>query len=203
MEEPARSEDCAEVCEFLSFMKVKADGKPMDFQRLMITRCQREFEQKLKADLEASERQERNRSSVGNIRLIGELYNQCMLTDRIMHKIIQNLLNASDKEALECLYWLLCSSGKKLEESTNMRFASQYNSDPCLRQNIQGLEPLDKYFAKIEEIVKTKDYPSHVKHLLQHVIDLRKNNWKPLAQIQEIQNDCETSMVKMLEKQRI
>ena len=185
-------------------MKVKVDGepRPRDFQRLMITRCQREFEQKLKADLEASERQERNRRSVGNIRLIGELYNQCMLTDRIMHEIIQNLLNASDKEALECLYWLLCSSGKKLEESTNMKLASQSNSDPALRQNIRGLEPFDKYFAKIDEIVKTKEI-SYVKYLLQHVIDLRKINWEPLAQIHEIQNDCETSMVKMLEKQRI
>ena len=157
MEEPARSEDCAEVCEFLSFMKVKADGKPMDFQRLMITRCQREFEQKLKADLEASERQERNRRSVGNIRLIGELYNQCMLTDRIMHEIIRKLLGVSDEETLECLYWVLITSGKNLEESTKKKFASQSNIDPITRQSTLGLEPFDQYFAKIDEIVKTKE----------------------------------------------
>ena len=169
MEEPARSEDCSKVCEFLRFMKVKADGKPMDFQRLMITRCQREFEQNMKA--------------VGNIRLIGELYNLRMLTDRVMHDIIRNFLGASDKEGLECLYWLLIACGKNLEDSTNKKIASQSNTDPNLRENIQGLYHFDEYFAKIDKIVKTKEYPAHVKYLLQRVIDLRQNDWKPLAQI--------------------
>ena len=168
MEDPAHAEDCAKVCEFLRSMKVKAElqkepRRPMDFQRLMITRCQRKFEQNLKA--------------VGNIRLIGELYNLRMLTDRIMHEIIRKLLDASDEEDLECLYWLLITSGINLEEATNKKFASQSNSDPALRQNIQGLYHFDEYFAKIDEIVKTKEYPSHVKYLLQHVIDLRKNDW--------------------------
>ena len=168
MEDPTHVEDCAKVCEFLRSMKVKAElqkepRRPMDFQRLMITRCQRKFEQNLKA--------------VGNIRLIGELYNLRMLTDRIMHEIIRKLLDASDEEDLECLYWLLITSGKNLEEATNIKFASQSNSDPALRQNIQGLYHFDEYFAKIDEIVKTKEYPSHVKYLLQHVIDLRKNDW--------------------------
>ena len=195
MEDPTHVEDCAKVCEFLRSMKVKAElqkepPRPMDFQRLMITSCQREFEQNLKA------------RNIRNIRLIGELYNLNMMTVRIMHEIIRKLLGASDEEDLECLYWLLITSGKNLEESTNMKFASQSNSDPSLRQNIQGLYHFDEYFAKIDEIVKTKEYPSHVKCLLQNVIDLRENDWKPLAQSEEIQ-DCETSMVKMLEKQRI
>ena len=195
MEDPAHAEDCAKVCEFLRSMKVKAElqkepRRPMDFQRLMVTSCQREFEQNLKA------------RNIRNIRLIGELYNRRMLTDRIMHEIIRKLLGASDEEDLECLYWLLITSGKNLEEATNIKFASQSNSDPSLRQNIQGLYHFDEYFAKIDEIVKTKEI-SHVKYLLQHVIYLRKINWEPLAQIHEIQNDCETSMVKMLEKQRI
>ena len=108
---------------------------------MMITRCQKEFEQdfveasdekKLETDLEApySLCQDRKRCAVGNIRFIGELYNCGMLSDRIMHEIIQNLLTVSVKEALECLCWLLRTSGKILEEATNMRFASQYNSDP-------------------------------------------------------------------------
>ena len=100
-----------------------------------------------------------------------------MLTDRIMHEIIRQLLDASDEEALECLCWLLKSSGKNLEESTSKKFASQSNIDPITRQSTLGLEPFDQYFAKIGEIVKTKEYPSHVKYLLRHVIDLRKNDW--------------------------
>ena len=210
MENPTHVKDCAKVCEFLTSMKFKAelnDGNwqnSMSFPILMITRMKREFEQNLKADLEVPDsiRQESNRRSMGNIRLIGKLYILRMLTDRAMHEIIQKLLDASGKEALECLYWLLTTCGKNLEKSTNMKFASRSNIDPIFRQNIQGLKPFDEYFAKIDEIVKTKEYPSHVKCLLQNVIDLRENDWKPLAQSEEIQ-DCETSMVKMLEKQTI
>ena len=181
MEEPIHAEDCAKVCEYLRSMKVEAeliDGKK-DFRSLIINSCQRKFEQNLKANLEAPDSifQKRKRRYVGNIRFIGELYNLHMLTDRIMHEIIRTLLDASDKDAMECLYWLLCLSGKNLEESTNMKFASRSNFDPKDRQDIQGLDPFDKYFAKIGEIVKTKEYPSHVKYLLQHVIDLRKNDW--------------------------
>ena len=130
MEDPTHIKDYAKVCEFLRSMKVKAElqkepRRPMDFQRLIITHCQRKFEQNLKA--------------VGNIRLIGELYNLRMLTDRIMHEIIRKLLGASDEETLECLCWLLNTTGKQLEDATNMKLASQNNSDPvsiCKRYEI-------------------------------------------------------------------
>ena len=147
MEVPKHAEIYAKVCEVLSKKKVKTEwieeepSNTSDFKSMMITRCQKEFEQdfvevsdekKLETDLETpySLCQDRKRCSVGNIRFIGELYNCGMLSDRIMHEIIQNLLTVSVKEALECLCWLLRTSGKILEEATNMRFASQYNSDP-------------------------------------------------------------------------
>ena len=143
MEVPKNAEIYAKVCEVLSKKKVNTEwtekerSNTMDFKSMMITRCQKEFEQDFvltsdKANLVAPHSlcQDRKRCSVGNIRFIGELYNCGMLTDRIMHEIIQNLLTVSVKEALECLCWLLRTSGKILEEATNMRFASQYNSDP-------------------------------------------------------------------------
>ena len=195
MEDPTHVKDCGKVCEFLTSMKFKAelnDGnwqKPMSFPILMMTRIKWEFEQNLKADLEVPDsiRQERNRRSVGNIRLIGKLYILRRLTDgdRVMHDIIQKLLGASNKEALECLYWLLSLTGKNLEKSTNMKLASQSRRQSIrrVRYVLQGLTPFDVYFAKIDKIVKTKEYPAHVKYLLQRVIDLRKNDWKPLAHI--------------------
>ena len=162
VDEPEFSVAYAKMCEVLRSKKVTSEASEgrrsephkMDFQRMMITRCQREFERdymegfdrkKFEEDLKAAESEERKkemqleyedkerrarRRSLGNIRFIGELYNLRMLTDRIMHEIIQNLLTVSIKEALECLCWLLRTSGKILEEATNMRFASQYNIDP-------------------------------------------------------------------------
>ena len=163
MDEPEFSVAYARMCEVLRSKKVTAEpndgrrnepSKPMDFQRMMITRCQREFERdymegfdrkKFEADLEAAESEERKkemqleyedkerrarRRSLGNIRFIGELYNLRMLTDRIMHEIIRKLLGASDEETLECLCWLLNTTGKQLEEATNAKLASQQHSDP-------------------------------------------------------------------------
>ena len=158
MDEPEFSVAYAKMCEVLRSKKVTAEKaevqKPMDFQRMMITRCQREFERdymegfdkkKFEEDLKAAESEERKkemqleyedkerrarRRSLGNIRFIGELYNLRMLTDRIMHEIIRKLLGASDEETLECLCWLLNTTGKQLEEATNMKLASQHNSDP-------------------------------------------------------------------------
>lgn len=158
VDEPEFSVAYAKMCEVLRSKKVTAEKaevqKPMDFQRMMITRCQREFERdymegfdkkKFEEDLKAAESEERKkemqleyedkerrarRRSLGNIRFIGELYNLRMLTDRIMHEIIRKLLGASDEETLECLCWLLNTTGKQLEEATNMKLASQHNSDP-------------------------------------------------------------------------
>lgn len=53
--------------------------------------------------------------SVGNIRFIGELFKQGMLTKNIMHFCINHLLQFRDEENLECLCKLLTTIGKKLE----------------------------------------------------------------------------------------
>ena len=162
VDEPEFSVAYAKMCEVLRSKKVTSEASEgrrsephkMDFQRMMITRCQREFERdymegfdrkKFEEDLKAAESEERKkemqleyedkerrarRRSLGNIRFIGELYNLRMLTDRIMHEIIRKLLGASDEETLECLCWLLNTTGKQLEEATNAKLASQQQSDP-------------------------------------------------------------------------
>ena len=80
--------------------------------------CTTEDDRKaLKLDFEAKERRARRRS-LGNIRFIGELYNLKMLTDRIMHEIINKLIHQIDEESLECLCWLFNTIGKVLEQST-------------------------------------------------------------------------------------
>ena len=72
------------------------------------------------SEYEDKERRARRRS-LGNIRFIGELYNLRMLTDRIMHEIIRKLINQTDEESLECLCWLLNTTGKQLEAATEQK----------------------------------------------------------------------------------
>ena len=48
-----------------------------------------------------------------------------MLTDRIMHEIIRKLINQTDEESLECLCWLLNTTGKQLEQATEQKLTEQ------------------------------------------------------------------------------
>lgn len=43
----------------------------------------------------------------------------------------------------------------------------------------QGLAPFDFYFADIDRIIGNKQISSRVRFMLQDLVDLRKNNWKP------------------------
>ena len=99
--------------------------KGMNFKRMLIAKCQREFyrdymeglnKEKYDADIAAAqsekgikeiqtewqekERRARKRS-LGNIRFIGELYKLKMLTLRIMHECVNKLLTPIHAESLE------------------------------------------------------------------------------------------------------
>ena len=156
MDEPEFSVAYAKMCDVLREKKVpKQDGSggPVDFRKLLVTRCQKEFERdymegfdktkyeteyaaatndedrkKLKIKFEAQERKARRRS-LGNIRFIGELYNLKMLTDRIMHEIINKLIHQVDEESLECLCWLFNTIGKTLEQATNTKLSAPANDE--------------------------------------------------------------------------
>ena len=156
MDEPEFSVAYAKMCDVLREKKVpKQDGTggPVDFRKLLVTSCQKEFERdymegfdktkyeteyaaatndedrkQLKLKFEAQERKARRRS-LGNIRFIGELYNLKMLTDRIMHEIINKLIHQVDEESLECLCWLFNTIGKTLEQATNAKLSAPANDD--------------------------------------------------------------------------
>lgn len=206
VDEPEFSVAYAKMCDVLREKKVpKGDNsqQPVDFRKLLVTRCQKEFERDymegfdkskydkeyaactteddrkaLKLDFEAKERRARRRS-LGNIRFIGELYNLKMLTDRIMHEIINKLIHQIDEESLECLCWLFNTIGKVLEQSTLEKINGP--STPDANKAKAGLKHFDIYFRDMEHITKTKQdhMPSRVRFMIQDVIDLRRNNWKP------------------------
>ncbi len=144
VDEPGFSVAYARMCEVLQKKQVTtASGQPMNFRKLLITKCQQEFERdymegldkakyekaiaeapnekkKKEARLEFEEEERRlRRRSLGNIRFIGELYKLKMLTARIMHECVKRLLMEVDEESLECLCRLLTTVGKELEVETN------------------------------------------------------------------------------------
>ncbi|XP_011502428.1 PREDICTED: eukaryotic translation initiation factor 4 gamma 3-like [Ceratosolen solmsi marchali] len=187
VDEPNFSVAYALMCKELSNMQVAGadseDCTVANFRKLILTRCQSEFEkntldenarnEKLKevdecADLERKKELQMNFDeeerrirvkSLGNIRFIGELFKQNMLTSKIMYQCIRHLLKQVDEENLECLCKLLTTIGKVLESKT---------------------ADLSEYFKQMQQIANRKGkISSRIRFMLQDVIDLRGNKWIP------------------------
>uniref|UniRef100_A0A4W5QHZ6 Eukaryotic translation initiation factor 4 gamma, 1a n=1 Tax=Hucho hucho TaxID=62062 RepID=A0A4W5QHZ6_9TELE len=184
--EPNFSVAYANMCRCLMGLKVPTTDKPgvtVNFRKLLLNRCQKEFEKDqdddvifeakqkemeaakeeekagLKAELEEAKDKARRRS-LGNIKFIGELFKLKMLTEAIMHDCIVKLLKNHDEESLECLCRLLSTIGKDLDfEKAKPR--------------------MDQYFAQMDKIIKEKKTSSRIRFMLQDVIDLRRSGWVP------------------------
>ena len=155
MDEPEFSVTYAKMCGVLREKKVpKQDGSgPVDFRKILVNHCQKEFERDSMEDFDKSKYEEEyatatndedrkqlklkfeaqegvaRRHSLGIIRFIGELYKVKMLTDRVMHEIIKKLINQVDEESLECLCWLFNTCGKKLEQATNTNLSASASDE--------------------------------------------------------------------------
>uniref|UniRef100_A0A3B4WYX0 Eukaryotic translation initiation factor 4 gamma, 1a n=1 Tax=Seriola lalandi dorsalis TaxID=1841481 RepID=A0A3B4WYX0_SERLL len=185
--EPNFSVAYANMCRCLMGLKVPTSDKPgvfVNFRKLLLNRCQKEFEkdqdddeifEKKQKEMEASkddEERERlrveleesrdtaRRRSLGNIKFIGELFKLKMLTEAIMHDCVVKLLKNHDEESLECLCRLLSTIGKDLDfEKAKPR--------------------MDQYFNQMDKIIKERKTSSRIRFMLQDVLDLRRSNWVP------------------------
>ncbi|XP_066527180.1 eukaryotic translation initiation factor 4 gamma 3 isoform X2 [Hoplias malabaricus] len=185
IDEPSFSVAYANMCHCLATLKVPMADKPgttVNFRKLLLNRCQKEFErdkmddavfekkqkelesassvsekERLQEELEEAKDKARRRST-GNIKFIGELFKLRMLTEPIMHDCVVKLLKNHDDESLECLCRLLTTIGKDLDfEKAKPR--------------------MDQYFNQMEKIVKERKTSSRIRFMLQDVIDLRLHNW--------------------------
>ncbi|KAM3857534.1 eukaryotic translation initiation factor 4 gamma 1-like [Diretmus argenteus] len=185
--EPNFSVTYANMCRCLRGLRVPRTDKPgvtVNFHKLLLNRCQKEFE-KVMADAEIFEKKQKQldtasgdeekqhlkdelknaknqarRRSLGNIKLIGELFKLDMMTGVTMHDCIITLLENYDEESLECLCRLLSTIGKGLD--------------------IEKAKPrMDQYFIQLEKILKERKTSSRICFMLQDMQDLRSNNWEP------------------------
>ncbi|XP_032386526.1 eukaryotic translation initiation factor 4 gamma 1a isoform X3 [Etheostoma spectabile] len=185
--EPNFSVAYANMCRCLLGLKVPMPDKPglfVNFRKLLLNRCQKEFEkdqdddeifekkqkeieaakegeecERLKVELQDFKDQARRRS-MGNIKFIGELFKLKMLTEAIMHDCVVKLLKNHDEESLECLCRLFSTIGKDLDfEKAKPR--------------------MDQYFNQMDKIIKERKTSSRIRFMLQDVLDLRKSGWVP------------------------
>ncbi|XP_054270193.1 eukaryotic translation initiation factor 4 gamma 1-like isoform X2 [Macrosteles quadrilineatus] len=221
VDEPNFSKAYANMCKVCSRIEVSkvengAEQK-VNFRKLLITRCQTEFERNKSSELDAAkwlkeinnctdpeqkkelqlqyEEKERTlrKKSVGNIRFIGELFKLGMLTPAIMYRCIEHLLSTPDEESLECLCKLLTTIGKDLE------YGQQNQKQPP-----PGV--LNPYFQRMAELAQKREgskVSSRVRFMLQDVIELRQSKWVPRREdnnpktIEQITKEAERESMEM------
>lgn len=204
--EPTFCQIYAKLCQYLStelprFPSEEPDGSPIVFKRLLLNSCQELFEgaddfraqiQQLTAPNQEAERCAMEKMvklrTLGNVRFIGELFNQKMLTDRIIHSCIQHLLGDYAKvppaeENVEALCLLFNTVGKQLEE------------------NPKAHSLIDCYFVLLEEISNSRQYStSKMRFLVGKILELRGNKWVPSREaikprtISEIHSEAEEKL---------
>merc|ERR1712072_665274 len=103
---------------------VDEEGNKESFRRLLLNKCQEEFEKESEiADMEdETEKIKLKRRMLGNIRFIGELYLKRMLLENIMYFCIAKLIGDAehpDEEDIEALCKLLTTIGGALDRATH------------------------------------------------------------------------------------
>ncbi|GJW09734.1 eukaryotic translation initiation factor 4G-like protein isoform X1 [Tanacetum coccineum] len=161
------------------------DDEKITFKRLLLNKCQEEFERGEREQEEANrteeegevkqteeEREEKRvkarRRMLGNIRLIGELYKKKMLTERIMHECIKKLLGqyeTPDEEDIEALCKLMSTIGEMIDHP-------------------KAKEHIDVYFGRMSKLSNNMVLSSRVRFMLKDSIDLRKNKWQQRRKVE-------------------
>ncbi|RLM86383.1 eukaryotic translation initiation factor 4G-like [Panicum miliaceum] len=161
------------------------DNEKITFKRLLLNKCQEEFERGEREEAEADkteeegevkqtkeEREEKRirarRRMLGNIRLIGELYKKRMLTERIMHECIKKLFgnyDDPDEENIEALCKLMSTIGEMID-------------------HVKAKEHMDAYFDIMQKMSTSQKLSSRVRFMLRDSIDLRKNKWQQRRKVE-------------------
>ncbi|CAN0921747.1 Eukaryotic translation initiation factor 4G [Linum grandiflorum] len=161
------------------------DNEKITFKRLLLNKCQEEFERgereqeeadkadeegetKLSPEAREEKRVNARRRMLGNIRLIGELYKKKMLTERIMHECIKKLLGQyqnPDEEDVEALCKLMSTIGVMIDHP-------------------KAKEHMDAYFDRMTKLSNNPKLSSRVRFMLKDAIDLRRNKWQQRRKVE-------------------
>ncbi|XP_034709374.1 LOW QUALITY PROTEIN: eukaryotic translation initiation factor 4G-like [Vitis riparia] len=189
--EPTFCEMYANLCFHLAreLPDFSTDNEKITFKRLLLNKCQEEFERREREQEEANradeegeikqseeEREEKRikarRRMLGNIRLIGELYKKRMLAERIMHVCIKKLLGQyqnPDEEDVESLCLLMSTIGEMIDHP-------------------KAKEHMDVYFDRMAKLSNNMKLSSRVRFMLKDAIDLRKNKWQQRRKVEGPKN---------------
>ncbi|XP_071956220.1 eukaryotic translation initiation factor 4 gamma 2-like [Antedon mediterranea] len=169
---------CKRLCELAPNFEPPGSSGPATFQRLLIAKCQDEFENRSKAfkaydrdgymDMEEEEqRHVAKLKMLGNIKFICELGKLDMLHESILHRCIKQLLDkkkhesiADRAEDLECLCQIMKTIGRRLDTK-------------------KAKALMDQYFERMNKLSVNYELPARIRFMLQDCLELRNNEWMP------------------------
>ncbi|KAL3615495.1 hypothetical protein CASFOL_041156 [Castilleja foliolosa] len=185
--EPTFCEMYADFCFHLAadLPELSVDNEKITFKRLLLNKCQEEFERGEREEEEANKAEEEGESKqtpeereekrlrvrrrmLGNIRLIGELYKKRMLTERIMHECINKLMGQyqnPDEENIEALCKLMSTIGEMIDHP-------------------KAKDHMDAYFGIMAQLSNDMRLSSRVRFMLKDSIDLRRNKWQQRRKVE-------------------
>ncbi|KAI8909538.1 armadillo-type protein, partial [Gorgonomyces haynaldii] len=190
LEEPGFNALYARLCQFLMLRLpqiqdwIAADSKSNVFRRLLLKKCQTEFEnsakwaaedqqsaetrrqarlsidtltdeEKLALAEEDYQRQKLKRRSLSNTQFVGELYKIGMISDNIIHRCIHSLL-ASVENPEEEEVESLCKLMTTVGSMVDQR----------------SKQHMDSYIVRMEELSVHKQLPSRIRFMVLDVLDL-------------------------------
>lgn len=175
LDEPKYSSMYAQLCKRLSeeAPNFEPPESPCTFRLLLLNRCKLEFENRTvaleqhghpKSVEEEERRQLAKRKMLGNIKFIGELGKLEILSEAILHRCIQELLQSrkgdDPSEDLECLCQIMRTCGRILDSD-------------------KGKALMNQYFERMGSLAENQDLQPRIRFMLKDVIDLRHNGWVP------------------------
>ncbi|KAI8540972.1 hypothetical protein RHMOL_Rhmol08G0026900 [Rhododendron molle] len=176
---PLYAQLCSHLHEKLPPFPSDEPGGKITFRQVLVNNCQKTFEgsdeireelTKMTASGQELERRDNDRMikirTLGNICLIGELWKQKMVPEKIVHHILQELLGHDTKtcpeeENVEAICQFFNTFGKNLDET------------PLLRRIN------DIYFSRLKELSTNPQLAPQLRSMVRDVIDLRASNWIP------------------------
>ena len=183
----------AELCVKLSETPMTGLGeveKGKKFRRMLLERCQAEFEMDhsaVQAELEALEPGARKlriaeirKRYIGHMFFIGALYKHEMLKESIMHHCVQELFGDPDEpdgEKIECLAKLMATIGKQL--------------DAAALEKKESMKFMKAYFKQLKKLAVNQKLESRIRFMVKDLCELRDDLWKPRREVEQAKTIAE------------